>query len=117
MGLTQALSFDDKEQKAGTLPAETHPQGNEPVEWVVVQKTGGLVPAEISAERLIADGIPARAWQEGAGQALGLTVGILGEGRVLVPAEFEEHAREILANVSDEPIDWQDFDGEPETLG
>ena len=42
------------------------------------------------------EGIPARAWQEGAGQATGLVVGLLGTGHVVVPEEFAEKAREIL---------------------
>ena len=65
-------------------------------EWVVVEVTDGLLNAQIVAEHLHAEGILAIATQEGAGRALGLTVGVLGEGRVLVPAEFEAQARELL---------------------
>lgn len=67
------------------------------VRWVVVERTGGITIAEIIAGRLQAEGIPARAWQEGAGEALGLTVGLLGTGHVVVPEEYEERARKILA--------------------
>lgn len=73
------------------------PQEYREVKWVVVAKTGGITPAEIMAGRLRAAGIPARAWQEGAGEALGLFVGLLGTGHVVVPEEFAEQARAILA--------------------
>jgi hypothetical protein len=53
------------------------------------------------AGRLQAEGIPARAWQEAAGQALGLTVGLLGTGYVAVPAGLADQAREILADVAE----------------
>lgn len=87
----------------------THPSSNmdksssatpgEPqeVRWEVVEKTSGITVAEIIAGRLQAEGIPARAWQEGAGEALGLIVGLLGTGHVVVPEEYAEQARAILA--------------------
>lgn len=71
------------------------------VKWEVVARTNGIMPAEIIAGRLNADGIPARAWQEGAGEALGLTVGLLGNGFVGVPEEYAAEAREILADDED----------------
>jgi hypothetical protein len=69
----------------------------EQVHWEVVERTAGITPAEIIAGRLQAEGIPARAWQEGAGEALGLMVGLLGTGHVAVPEEYAERARAILA--------------------
>ncbi len=69
----------------------------EQVRWEVVEKTAGITPAEIIAGRLQAEGIPARAWQEGAGEAIGLMVGLLGTGHVVVPEAFAEQARAILA--------------------
>lgn len=76
---------------------ETTPGGGREVRWEQVAKTPGLTPAEIMVGRLRAEGIPAVAWQEGAGVALGLTVGLLGEGHVMVPEEYADRAREILA--------------------
>jgi Putative prokaryotic signal transducing protein len=61
----------------------------------------GLAPAQILAGRLQSEGIPAYAWQEGAGQATGLVVGLLGAGRVMVPEEFGERALEILSEEFD----------------
>lgn len=83
-------SYDDMQE------SETTPSGGEAVNWEVVAKLPGLVPAQIVAGRLESEGIPARAWQEGAGQALGLTVGLLGNGYVLVPEEYKEQAIAIL---------------------
>ena len=71
------------------------------VKWEVVARTNGLLQAEIISGRLNADVIPARAWQEGAGEALGLTVGMLGNGFVGVPEEYAAEAREILADDED----------------
>lgn len=80
--------------------------GSKEVRWEVVAHTAGLTPATIMAGRLQAEGIPARAWQEGAGRALGLTVGILGTGYVAVPEEFVDLAQEILADEAE--IDWEE---------
>ena len=72
------------------------PGGSKEVNWKVVAQLPGITPAQIVAGRLMAEGVPARAWQEGAGQALGLTVGLLGTGYVVVPEEFVDLALEIL---------------------
>ena len=71
--------------------------GNEEVKWEIVTNTVGLLPAQVIAGHLQAAGIPARAWQESAGQAFGLTFGPLGTGYVAVPESYAEQAREILA--------------------
>lgn len=92
--------------------AETPRGGREPIRWVTVEKTMGLLPAQILAGRLESEGIRARAMQEGAGRAIGLTVGLLGEGRVYVPAEQEEEARELIKQIQNEPIEWEDFEDE-----
>lgn len=67
------------------------------IRWEVVEETAGITVAEIIVGRLQSEGIPARAWQEGAGEALGLIVGLLGTGHVVVPEEYAERARAILA--------------------
>jgi hypothetical protein len=66
------------------------------IKWVKVAETNGITPAQLLAGRLQAADIPARAVQEGAGQAYGLTVGLLGTARVLVPEERLEEARALL---------------------
>lgn len=89
-----------------TSGQETPSGGSEEIRWEVVARTAGVMPATIMAGRLKAEGIPARAWQEGAGRALGLTIGILGTGYVAVPEEYVELAQEILADESQ--IDWEE---------
>ena len=68
----------------------------EEITWATVTTTNGITPAELLAGRLRAAGIPARAVQEGAGQAYGLTVGLLGTAQVLVPEERLEEAQALL---------------------
>ena len=64
-------------------------------EWKVVVKMYGMLEAQALVGRLQAEGVPAQAWQEGAGKALGITIGALGEVRVVVPAQFYEEAKVI----------------------
>jgi hypothetical protein len=101
---------DDASKSNDTEAKRTSPGGQKEVRWKVVAETPGLMPAQIIAGRLHEEGIPVRAWQEGAGQALGLTVGLLGTGYVAVPEEYEEKALEILAIDFDDSDDWQDED-------
>ena len=96
---------DDQSGPAETAVDQTQstsPGGEQEVEWKVATNTAGITPATIIAGRLQANGIPARAWQEGAGQAYGLTVGLLGNGYVMVPETFLEEAKAILADELDE---------------
>ena len=74
-------------------------RGQEAVRWEEVATTYGITTAQILAGRLQSEGIPARAWQESAGQATGLVVGLLGMGHVVVPEEYVEQALDILADV------------------
>lgn len=81
------------------------------VRWTVVAQISGITAAEIVAARLNAEGIPARAWQEGAGEALGLMVGLLGTAKVGVPEEYADQALAILESDEDMPdIDDEDYE-------
>ncbi len=91
---------------------ETTPNDKKEVRWEIVARTVGLTPAQIIAGRLHAEKIPVRAWQEGAGQALGLTVGILGTGNVSVPEEFVEQALAILAEEDEYDADEMNWEEE-----
>lgn len=71
----------------------------------------GLLAARIVADRLLAEGIPARAWQESVGQAYGMVFGPLGTGFVSVPAEFVATAEAILETSAEMEIDF-DIDEE-----
>ncbi|MCB0011372.1 MAG: DUF2007 domain-containing protein [Anaerolineales bacterium] len=90
------LPEDPAGKKSRPIRRAARQAGSQEVKWVVVAEEAGLVPAEIVAQHLQVEGIPARARQEPAGQALGLTVAILGTGFVLVPESFEARARAIL---------------------
>lgn len=86
-----------------TAEATTNtPHGDHLTKWMVATKTAGITPATIIAGRLQANGIPARAWQEGAGQSIGLTVGLLGDGYVMVPETFLDKAKALLAEEFEE---------------
>lgn len=105
-----SMSFDDEKGEQEAVSSETSEQATTPggrreIKWEVVTKTSGLAPAEIIAQRLQTEGIPARAWQEGAGQAFGLTVGLLGNGYVIVPDSYLAQAKAILAeSIEDEDL-------------
>jgi hypothetical protein len=73
-------------------------------EWMVVCATFNSAEAEIVASRLRAEGIRSMIQQEPAGRVLGITVGALGEIKVLVHPDDYDPALDIL----DDP--------EPETL-
>jgi hypothetical protein len=73
-------------------------------EWMIVCATFNSAEAEIVASRLRAEGIRAMVQQEPAGRVLGITVGALGEIKIVVHRDDYDHALDIL----DEP--------EPETL-
>ncbi len=91
------------------LSKSTYPGGQKEVKWEIVAEVAGITLATIIAGRLQTHGIPVRAWQEGAGQALGLTVGLLGTGYVAVPEEFVEQTKAILAeDVEIDPDEWQE---------
>lgn len=92
---------------------ETTPGGQSEIRWEIVARMPGITPATILAGRLQVEGIPVRAWQEGAGQALGLTVGLLGTGYVAVPEEYVDQALEILnTDVSIDDNEWDEQDEE-----
>lgn len=93
----------------GKRADETTPGDQQETRWEEVAATSGIMAAQILAGRLQAEGIPARAWQESAGQATGLVVGILGTGHVIVPGAYAQQAREILADV-DNYVDEDDED-------
>jgi DNA-directed RNA polymerase subunit RPC12/RpoP len=68
----------------------------QPVRWVPAAKAEGNIVAEIMAGHLRAEEIPVQVWQEGIGEALGLSVGALGTSSIMVPEEYLEQAKEIL---------------------
>jgi hypothetical protein len=84
-------------EKAQEAAGETTPGEEKEVRWEVVAVANGLAEAAIICGRLESEGIPARMHQEPAGVAIGLTMGLLGQARVLVPEPLTEQALEILS--------------------
>jgi hypothetical protein len=98
-------------EEASDCGAETTPTGEQPVRWEVVAVTLGPAQAAIVRGRLESEGIPTQARGEAAGAVIGLTVGKLGEVKVLVPEHLFERAVEIL----DRPVSEEDADAWQET--
>jgi hypothetical protein len=65
-------------------------------DWKILAEVNGTLTAELWRGLLEAQGIPVVLSQEGAGRAIGLTVGPLGSVTILVPANEVEHARQVL---------------------
>lgn len=87
----------------------------ESIKWVDIWETPGILPAEVVAGRLRAEGIPAWVWQQGAGSAMGLTFGPMGRGHVMVPEKEAENARILLTTAGSYVVDgenWEDQEDE-----
>jgi hypothetical protein len=67
-------------------------------DWVVIDTVPGDLQAEILRGFLEAQGIPVLLSQEGAGRAIGLSVGPLGEVEILVPEQNHLEAMRLLAD-------------------
>ena len=103
------MSSDDSDDENSQT---TTPGQQSEVQWEIVARMPGITPATILAGRLQSEGIPARAWQEGAGQALGLVIGLLGTGYVGVPQEYIEQALAILDEDATIDEDWDEWEEE-----
>jgi len=64
--------------------------------WVVLVEVAGMPQAEILRGMLEAQEISTVLSQEGAGPAIGLTIGTLGTVQILIPSEDLERAQELL---------------------
>ena len=102
-----------------SLPAvsSTTPGGDEEVRWIVIAVVG-WAEAEVLRSKLDAAGIPCILQREAAGAVLGITIGTLGEVRVLVPEPVADQAVALLNEQTtdeeldgeDEAGDWDDYD-------
>ncbi|MBI3242460.1 MAG: DUF2007 domain-containing protein [Chloroflexi bacterium] len=81
-----------------------------PENLVVIYTAAGQAEANLIKSVLEAAGIPAMSTQEGAGAAFGLTVGLMGEARILVREEDAAEAKELLAAMEQEQPDEEDDD-------
>jgi hypothetical protein len=64
--------------------------------WVVVTEVSGELQAGLVRNLLETQGIKVFLNQEGAGRAVGLSVGPMGEVQILVPENQSEEARKIV---------------------
>jgi hypothetical protein len=92
---------------------EISPQSRPP-ELIVIFTTYDVTEAYIVAGRLQSEGIPALVHKEPAGTAIGLTVGTLGEAKVLVDSRDYERALDLLES---EPHDELAADNEQIVFG
>lgn len=88
---------EDRSQAKNTKTAETTGKGNRSTPWVVVGVNLNPGEAVVIKGRLESEDIPVVVQQEALGSFLGLTVGVLGAARVLVPEPLAEKALQILA--------------------
>jgi hypothetical protein len=104
--------------------AETTPGGQDTTRWVVIAIVG-WAEAEVMRSKLESEGIPCVLQREAAGAAYGITIGPLGEVRVLVPEALAEQALDILGaepeddsgEVSDEEREVSDKDEDEQPSG
>ena len=68
-------------------------------DWIVLDEVAGMLQAEILRGLLEAQEIPTVLSQEGAGRAMGLIVGSMGNVQILVPSKDQERARELDGRV------------------
>ena len=77
--------------------------------WLSICTVSGVIKARIIEGRLQAEGIPVRLQYEPIGEIYAITVDGLGEVQVLVPEEWEGHARRVLdKEYTEEELDWQE---------
>ena len=70
-------------------------------QWVVVTEVSGELQASLVRNLLEAQGIKVFLNQEGAGKAVGLSLGPLGEVQILVPENQKEAAQKIVDDYYD----------------
>jgi len=66
------------------------------VKWELITTVSGELQADLLRNLLEVQGIKVFLSQEGAGRAVGLTMGPMGEVQVLVPENQSEAARQIV---------------------
>lgn len=64
--------------------------------WEIVDVVNGDFQAQLLRGLLEAQGITVQLSQEGAGRAIGLSIGALGEVQILVPSDSKALAQRIL---------------------
>ncbi len=65
---------------------------------VIVEEVAGELQAEMLRGLLKAQDIPVMLSEESAARAIGITIPALGKVQIIVPAEFAEAARQLIAD-------------------
>jgi hypothetical protein len=91
-----------------------NPTPSQQAGWVEVTSAPGGPGAAMVVEYLQSQGIEAWSWQEGAGDALGLTVGPLGTAHILVPAADADLAHSLLETPAATDEEFVSEDNEPQ---
>lgn len=96
--------------------AATSPGKDEPVRWVVIAIVSAI-EAEVMRSKLESEGIPCVLQREAAGSVYGITIGPLGEVRVLVPEPLADRAFDLLnegetMDDTDEAIEDEDLNAD-----
>ena len=86
----------------GIQPTRNTPQSPE---WIAIYVTHNLQEAHIMAGKLGANDIPSMIHQEAGAAALGITLGQLGEVKVLIDAADYEKAAAVLFPDSDSQLE------------
>lgn len=76
--------------------------------WVVVCSASGMTNAHIIVGRLETEEIPTKLKYEAAGTIYAITIDGLGEVKIMVPEEYLERARHVLAETyTEEELNWE----------
>ena len=98
-----------------TGAAETTPGKDEPPRWVVIAIVSAI-EAEVMRSKLESEGIPCLLQREAAGSVFGITIGPLGEVRVLVPEPLADRAYDLLnegeVDDTDEALEDEDLNAD-----
>jgi hypothetical protein len=91
----EGMPAAEKTPAAEDTPAPKEPEA-ESAEWVQLKTAIGPEEAALEVAFLRANGVEALTWQQGAGHAMGLTVGPMGASHVMVREDQLELARSIM---------------------
>ncbi len=92
-------------------PVLQFPARDDDAEWVQLSEVTGAEEASLVVSYLQSNGIEAFAWQEGAGRAFGLTIGMLGATHVMVRDDQAQLAHSVLeAEVEKDSDDYEPTD-------
>ena len=98
-----------------TGAAETTPGEDEAPRWVVIAIVSAI-EAEVMRSKLESEGIPCLLQREAAGSVFGITIGPLGEVRVLVPEPLADRAFDLLnegeMDETDEALEEEDLNAD-----